>query len=97
MPQQWVRRLWRTWRGVHGINFDVGLTSIGTPQMQVKQAILNSAEQVFVLADSSKFGGGYLSVICPLQKIHKIITDKEVDEKYIRLAAKKQVSMVVSK
>lgn len=83
--------------GVHGINFDVGLTSIGTPQMQVKQAILNSAEQVFVLADSSKFGGGYLSVICPLQKIHKVITDKEVDEKYIRLAAKKQVSMVVSK
>lgn len=83
--------------GVHGINFDVGITSIATPQMQVKQAILKAAEQVFVLADSSKFGGGYLSVICPLKKIYKIITDKEVDEKYVKLAAREQVSMVIAK
>lgn len=82
--------------GVHGINFDVGITSIGTPQMQVKQAILKAAEQVFVLADSSKFGGGYLSVICPLRKIHKIITDSEIDQKYVKLAKREQVSMVIS-
>lgn len=83
--------------GVHGINFDVGITSIATPQMHVKQAILKAAEQVFVLADSSKFGGGYLSVICPLRKIYKIITDKEVDRKYVKLAEREEVSMVISK
>ena len=43
--------------GVHSINFDVGLTSIATPQMQVKRAIFEASKQVFVLADSSKFGG----------------------------------------
>ena len=45
--------------GVHGINFDVGLTSIATPQMQVKQEILKISQKVFVLADSTKFGGEY--------------------------------------
>ncbi|MEF9941891.1 MAG: DeoR/GlpR family DNA-binding transcription regulator [Lachnospiraceae bacterium] len=83
--------------GVHGINFDVGLTSIATPQMQVKKAILKAAQEVYVLADSSKFGGGYLSVICPLHQVHKIITDDQVKPEYIKRAEKEQVSLVISK
>lgn len=34
--------------------------SIATPQMEVKKAIMKAAEKVYVLADSSKFGGGCL-------------------------------------
>ena len=41
---------------VHSINFNVGLASIGTPQMQIKRAILDITDKVFVLADSAKFG-----------------------------------------
>ena len=63
--------------GVHSINFNVGLTSIATPQMEVKKAIIKAAEKVYVLADSSKFGGGYLSVICPTNEVYKIITSPE--------------------
>ena len=33
--------------------------------LQVKRAIFKSAREVYVLADSSKFGVGYVSVICP--------------------------------
>ncbi|MGO5051634.1 DeoR/GlpR family DNA-binding transcription regulator [Lachnospiraceae bacterium LCP25S3_G4] len=82
--------------GVHGINFDVGLTSIGSPQMQVKQAILKTTNEVYVLADSSKFGGGYLQVICPLSQIHKVITDSKVDKACIHLARKAGLSMVIA-
>ena len=64
--------------GVHSINFEVGITSIATPQMQVKRAILNMSNNVYVLADSSKFGSGYLSVICPMKDVYKIITDDGV-------------------
>ena len=32
--------------------------SIATPQMEVKKAIMKAAEKVYVLAASSKFGGG---------------------------------------
>ena len=47
-------------------------------QMQVKKAILKAAKEVYVLADSSKFGGGYLSVVCPINAVYKIITDSHV-------------------
>lgn len=82
--------------GVHGINFDVGLTSIATPQMQVKRAILKSTQEVYVLADSSKFGGGYLSVICPIREVYKIITDGEVTRENIKKAQELKVPLVIA-
>ena len=57
--------------------------SIATPQMEVKKAIMKAAEKVYVLADSSKFGGGYLSVICPTNEVDKIITDDGVSKEDI--------------
>ncbi len=82
--------------GVHGINFEVGITSIATPQMQVKKAILKVAEEVYVLADSSKFRGSYLSVVCPIHAIHKIITDDEVSGENIRKAQKHEIPLVIA-
>lgn len=82
--------------GVHGINFDVGITSIATPQMQVKKAIFQTTDQVYVLADSSKFGGGYLSVICPIRDVYKIITDSEVSQECIRKAQEAKVPLVIA-
>lgn len=81
--------------GVHGINFNVGITSIGTLQMQVKRAIIKSAKEVYVLADSSKFGGSYLSVICPLDKVTKVITDNEITEEYIHIANEQNIDLVI--
>lgn len=82
--------------GVHSINFEVGLTSIATPQMQVKKGILKAAKEVYVLADSSKFGGGYLSVICPIHQVHKIITDSGVSKSDRKKAQELNVSLVVA-
>ena len=80
----------------HGINFSVGLTSIGSPQMQVKRAILKASKKVYVLADSSKFGGGYLSVICPIDRVDTIITDREVSKENIAIAREMKVPLVIA-
>jgi len=77
----------------HGINFDVGITSIDSPQMQVKKAILRATREVFLLVDSSKFSGGYVLVVCPLSKISRIITDDDIDQKYIDRAKKDHIEM----
>lgn len=82
--------------GVHSINFEVGLTSIATPQMQVKRAILKAAKQVYVLADSSKFGGGYVSVICPIQEVYGVITDREVSLDIMEKAREMEVNLVIA-
>ncbi len=73
--------------GVQGINFEVGLTSIA-PQMQIKRVILKVAGEVYVLADSSKFRDSYLSVICLIRHVFKVITDNEVSKENIKKAPK---------
>ena len=70
--------------------------SIATPQMEVKKAIMKAAEKVYVLADSSKFGGGYLSVICPTNEVYKIITDDGVSRENIRKAEELDVPLVIA-
>lgn len=82
--------------GVHSINFKVGITSIATPQMQVKRAILEASKEVYVLADSSKFGGGYLSVICPIDRVRGIITDNQVSRENIQMAKELHVPMIIA-
>ena len=82
--------------GVHSISFDVGLTSVATPQMQVKHAILRAAKQIYVLADSSKFGGGYLSVICPINQVDAIITDSGISPEDRHKAEELHVNLIIS-
>lgn len=80
--------------GAHSINFEAGITSTATSQVQVKQAMIRAADKAFVLADSSKFGGGYLSVICPLKQIYMIITDEEVDQAYVGQAEEEGILLI---
>ena len=70
--------------------------SIATPQMEVKKAIMKAAEKVYVLADSSKFGGGYLSVICPTNEVDKIITDDGVSKEDIQKAKELDIPLVIA-
>ena len=70
--------------------------SIATPQMEVKKAIMKAAEKVYGLADSSKFGGGYLSVICPTNEVDKIITDDGVSKEDIQKAKELDVPLVIA-
>lgn len=77
----------------HGINFAAGVTSIGSPQMQVKKAILNAADNVYLLVDSSKFGGGYILVVCPLDRIEVIITDNGIRPEDLEKAKSQSVTI----
>ena len=70
--------------------------SIATPQMEVKKAIMKAAEKVYVLADSSKFGGGYLSVICPTNEVDKIITDDGVSKEDIQKVKELDIPLVIA-
>lgn len=70
--------------------------SIATPQMEVKKAIMKAAEKVYVLADSSKFGGGCLSGICPTNEVDKIITDDGVSKEDIQKAKELDIPLVIA-
>lgn len=79
--------------GVNGINLKVGLTSMGTPQMDLKREIIKMANQSYVIADSSKFGNSNLFIVCPMDDIYKVITDTDVTKEIVHLAKKVKVDM----
>lgn len=65
--------------GADGFDIKVGSTTFNEVHA-VSQAMCHAAKQVIVLVDSSKFGRFSPNVVCPLNKIHCIITDKGIDQ-----------------
>ena len=64
--------------GAGGLHLSKGLTNANMEEIPVKRAMINSAKQIILLADSSKFGKVLLSQICPLERLDCIITDHKV-------------------
>jgi DeoR/GlpR family transcriptional regulator of sugar metabolism len=58
-----------------GLDADVGLTTLDIMEAQLNRRMMESATQVTVLADSSKFGHRSLSLISDFKCIHRVITD----------------------
>lgn len=82
--------------GTHSINLEVGITAIAAPQMQMKRAAMKVSKKTYFLADSSKFDGSYLSVICPATDVDMIITDKGISQTNIDLANKLGVNLKIA-
>lgn len=40
--------------------------------------------------------GGYVSVICPVKDVYKIITDSQISKEYIRKAEHEQIPLVIA-
>lgn len=72
--------------GINGINLEVGLTSIGTPQMDTKKEMIRVSNKTYVLADSTKFGTGNLFRVCTMDEVELIITDKNLPEEQKQMA-----------
>lgn len=64
--------------GVNGVDSKAGITGIGYPQMEIKKAMIQASDAVYILADSSKFGKRYLSEICGFGQVKEILTDKDL-------------------
>ncbi len=80
----------------HGISFEAGLTSITDAELQMKQAILKTTSKIIVLADSSRFSGGYFSVVCPISDIYRIITDSGIPRDKVVKAASMGIPLVIA-
>lgn len=52
--------------------------------VESERAMLAAADQTIVLADSSKFGKVSLSQICGLDDVDRVVTDSELDNRWIK-------------
>lgn len=61
---------------VDGIDMDFGLSTSNLDVAYLNKCMIRAAQEVIVLADSSKFGKRGFGKICDVNAIHRIITDK---------------------
>lgn len=66
-----------------GLVFPEGITDPNLLEIQVKRAMANSAGQIILLLDSTKFGVRSLSPILPLEKINILVTDSAAPQEYL--------------
>lgn len=64
--------------GVDGFDAKLGLTTPNLLEARVNRAMVNSSEKVVVVCDSSKFNRKSLALIVGAQRIHHVITDKQL-------------------
>ncbi len=65
----------RLFLGVDSLDPEIGLTTPDVLEAQLNAMMIRVAREVVVVADSSKFARRNLSLIAPLDSVHKIITD----------------------
>ena len=61
--------------GVDGVDFEYGLTTTNHMEANLHKMMVEDAQKVIVLADSSKFSRRGYSKICNLDRVDQIITD----------------------
>ncbi|HEX6477778.1 MAG TPA: DeoR/GlpR family DNA-binding transcription regulator [Ktedonobacteraceae bacterium] len=70
--------------GLRGISLQHGLTSPFPEEIPVKRQMIKCAQQVFILADHTKFNLTLASLIAPLNIVHTLITDARVAPEVVR-------------
>jgi DeoR family transcriptional regulator of aga operon len=70
--------------GVDGIDFRFGLTTPNIQEAKVNRMMMESAGEVVLLADSSKFGRRSIGVINEVKAIHKLITDSNLNSENLK-------------
>lgn len=68
-----------------GLSVHDGATNSFSAEYTNKKIAVRKADQIFLLADSSKFGISTLMTYCSLPDIHYIITDRMPDKEFIQV------------
>lgn len=72
-----VNKLFFSCKAVHP---DSGLSDSSEPQSLLKKEMISIANEIILMADSSKFGKRAFSQITAISNVHQIISDNNMDE-----------------
>ncbi|MBD1382539.1 DeoR/GlpR family DNA-binding transcription regulator [Metabacillus arenae] len=75
-------RVNRLFFGTTGVSLEQGLTVLNTIHADWKKQIIDNANQVTLLADSTKFGKSALIQFASLEEINEIVTDDKLEQHF---------------
>ena len=79
-----------------GISLRSGLTYPSLSDIVVKKAMIDVAEMVFLVADSTKIGKGAFASLGALSLVDYIVTDDGIDEAHLQLFRDHNVELIIS-
>ncbi len=80
--------------GVGGINKNI-ITNTEINLIQTQRSMIDHAEEVIILTDSSKFGKAESLFLCNIERVSKIITDSSIDSEYLEAIQEKGVQVII--
>ena len=86
----------KAFMGTIGFALNEGLTTTDPSEAFTKNLVLGQARQVIVLADSSKAGKVSFASAGGWEKVHVLITDKQIDKDFAKELIKKDIKLVRS-
>ncbi|HIX53644.1 MAG TPA: DeoR/GlpR family DNA-binding transcription regulator [Candidatus Sphingobacterium stercoripullorum] len=81
--------------GIDGLDLDYGITTTNAMEAQLNRSMIESAQKIIVLADSTKFGRKSFSKICDLEKIDVVITD-EISSVFQEALEEQGIQVIIS-
>lgn len=81
--------------GVDGVDPDYGFTTTNAMEASLNQKMIEAAQRIIVLADSTKFGRRGFGKICDTERVDIVITDIEAPEQVIKRLREKGVEIIV--
>jgi DeoR family transcriptional regulator, aga operon transcriptional repressor len=85
----------RLFLGVDGLDPEIGLSTPDVLEAQLNASMIRVSREVIVVADSTKFQRRSLSVIAPLDQVHKVITDDRVSAEMVAALKAHNVGVVI--
>ncbi|MDT1061965.1 DeoR/GlpR family DNA-binding transcription regulator [Paracoccus sp. CPCC 101403] len=85
----------RMFMGCRGLG-PLGLMEGDPLLVQAEQKLIDQADELVVLADSSKFNQRSSLLLCPLSRIHTVITDDRIEDRAAQMLEAAEVRLIVA-
>ena len=85
----------RMFMGAQGLS-PLGLMEADPLLIQAEQKLINQADELVVMVDSSKFRNRSSLVLCPLTRIDTVITDEGIDDKSAAMLDAADIRLIVA-
>lgn len=82
--------------GVDGIDIDFGLSITNLAETSLDQKMMEAAQIIVIMADSTKFGQRGLGRICSLDRVQYIITDQSVSSGTVKQLEERGIKLIIA-
>lgn len=82
--------------GTSGISTDFGFSMSDEPEAVAGRAFMAAAERTVIIADHTKVGKSTFARLCPLDSVHMLITDDQIDPAQIARLEKSGLQVLIA-